>query len=121
MTKSKQPRKQRKKIHTQPAHKRRKQIKTTLKKELRKTTNKRSITIRKGDKAKVMRGKHKGKEGKVTHVDYKTYRVGLEKITRKKPDGKEIPIMIATSNLMITELNTSDQKRRLKKAKIIEG
>lgn len=88
-----------------------------LSKELKKKSGKRSASIRKGDTVKVMRGKYKKKEAKVTGVDYKKGKVFLEKITRKKSDGTEIQIGIQASNLMIVDLDLGDSKRFGKKTK----
>lgn len=81
--------------------------------ELRKTTKKRNVPLVKGDKVKIMRGEYRGKEGKVIMIDYKHYKIGVEGITVKKPKtGKEEPIPIHPSNVMITELKLTDEKRK---------
>jgi len=83
---------------------------------LHKELGKRAIGARTGDKAKVMRGKQKGKDGKITGVNYKRGFVFIDKIVRKKSDGKEVPVPVRASNVMLLELETSDE-RRLGKAK----
>lgn len=113
MKKTKQPRKQRKRLYTLPLHKRRKQMSARLSDELRKTVKKRNVPIIKGDKVRVMRGEYYGKEGKVIMVDLKKYKIGIEGITVKKPKtGKEKPVPIHPSNVMITELKLTDEKRK---------
>ena len=112
MVKTKQPRKQRKKLYNLPLHKRRKQMSARLSDELRKTIKKRNVPLIKGDKVKIMRGTHYGKEGKVTMIDYKYYKIGVEGVVVKKPTGKEKSIPIHPSNVMITELKLTDEKRK---------
>ncbi len=109
---SKQPRKKRKELANKPLHKRRKEMSVHLSKELREKYGKRNIPVRTGDKVKVMRGTFKGKEGKVVEVDLKRYRVKVEGIVRKKADGTEVLVPIHPSNLMITELNLEDERRK---------
>jgi len=104
-----------------PLHIKRKMLSSTLSKELRKELGKRSFPLRKNDTVKIMRGKFKGKTGKITEVNYQKGTVFIEKITRKKSDGTEVFIPIHASNLMITELYKEDEKRfkriKLKKEK----
>jgi len=80
---------------------------------LREKYNRRNITPRKGDEVKVMRGKYKGKTGKVIKVSYSLGKVGIDSITRKRKNGKEVPILLQPSNLMITSLDESDKRRRV--------
>jgi large subunit ribosomal protein L24 len=112
MKKTKQPRKQRKMLYNMPLHKRRKQMSVRLSDALRKDIKKRNVPIVKGDKAKIMRGAHKGKEGKIVKINMTAYKVGVEGIVVKKPDGKEKSIMMHPSNLMLTELKLTDEKRK---------
>ena len=112
MIKTKQPRKQRKRLYNLPLHKRRKQLSARLSDELRKTVKKRNVPIVKGDKVKVMRGKYYGKEGKVVMVDLRYFKIGVEGIMVKKPNGKEKVIPIHPSNVMITELKLTDERRK---------
>ena len=76
--------------------------------------SKRSIQIAKGDSAKVMKGSHKGKEGKVVRVDLRKGFVYLDTIKRKNSKGKELEVPIHVSNLYITSLNLSDKLRAAK-------
>jgi len=116
---SKSPRKQRKYEANAPLHIRRKFLSVNLSKELRKRYSTRNVVVRKGDLVKVLRGKFKGKEGKVLRVDTKKVRVFVEGVVRKKVDGSEVQVPLHPSNLQIIELNLEDEKRfkRLKKEK----
>ena len=80
--------------------------------ELRKTIKKRNVPVIKGDKVNIMRGEYYGKEGKVMMIDYKYYKIGVDGIVVKKPNGKEKLIPIHPSNVMITELKLTDEKRK---------
>ncbi len=108
---SKQPRKQRKYLANAPLHIKRKLMNANLSKELRKKYNKRSIPLRKKDTIKILRGKFKGKKGKITRIMIKIQKVEIEKIQVKKQDGSKVNIKLRPSNLQIIELNLEDKKR----------
>ena len=110
---SKQPRKQRKYAANAPLHLKRKLLSVNLSKDLRKKYSKRNIPLRKGDVVKIMRGKFKGKQGRVMKVKTKMEKVFIEKIQIKKRDGSSVNVPMKASNLQITELNTEDRKRKL--------
>lgn len=112
---SSQPRKQRKYRANAPLHLKKKLVSANLSKELRKKHGKRSIGIRKGDTVKIMRGKFKGKKGKITNVRLDLSKVCVEGIQAKKQDGSKADIKLQPSNLQIIELNLEDRKRKLKK------
>jgi large subunit ribosomal protein L24 len=109
---SKQPRKQRKYLANAPIHLRKKLLSVNLSKELRKKYSIRNIPVRKGDKVKIFVGTHKGKQGKITEVDYKDSRVCVEGIQVKKQDGSKSNIKLQPSNLQIIELNLEDSRRK---------
>jgi large subunit ribosomal protein L24 len=108
---SKQPRKQRKYVYNAPLHIQRNFLSSHLSKELRQKHNIRAITIRKGDKIKVMRGQHKNKVGKVERVKTKDCKVYVTGIDLAKKEGTKILQPLHPSNLLITELDLSDKKR----------
>lgn len=118
---SKQPRKQRKYKANLPLHLKKKLFSVNLSKELRKKYNKRNVTVRPGDKVKVLRGSSKGKLGEISKVDRKNVKVYIAGIEQIKKDGNKVPIAMQPSNLMITELILNDKnrikslERRLKK------
>lgn len=109
---SKQPRKQRKYSANAPLHIRKKFVSANLSKGLRKKYGKRNFPIRKGDIVKVMRGKFKKKQGKITDVKIKISKVIVEGIQIKKKDGSKVNVRLQPSNLQIIELNLEDRKRR---------
>jgi len=108
---SKQPRKQRKYLANAPISIKKKFLSINLSKELREKYKKRNIPVRKGDAIKIMRGKFKGKKGKIIQVDVKKSKVTIENIQVKKRDGSNANIKFQPSNLQIIELNLEDKKR----------
>jgi large subunit ribosomal protein L24 len=108
---SKQPRKQRKYIANAPNHLKRKLMAATLDKPLREKYGRRSIEIRKGDEAKILRGKFKGKQGKVSFVDVKNSRIQIDGASRSKKGGEKIETWFAASKVKIISLYSEDVRR----------
>ena len=121
--KSLKPSKQRKAFYGMPLHRSKRRVSSSLSKELRKETGRRSLSLRKGDKVKVVRGSHKSFEGKIARVDRALSRVFIEKLLRKKADGTEILIPVNPSNVVVTGLERGDERRskRIKKAEAGRG
>jgi len=111
---SKQPRKQRKYLANAPLNIRKKFVSVNLSKDLRKKYSKRNIPVRKGDVVKIMRGKFKLKQGKVTEVKTKIGKIYVEGIQVKKIDGSKTNVPLKASNLQIIELYLDDRKRMKK-------
>ncbi|MBS3150607.1 50S ribosomal protein L24 [Candidatus Woesearchaeota archaeon] len=112
--KSAQPRKKRKYIANAPLHIKRKFISSHLSKELIKKYLRRSIPLIKGDKVKVARGIFRGKTGKIEKVFTKKTKVYIENCQKTKNDGTKVYCPVHPSNLIITELNLTDKKRKEK-------
>ena len=112
--KSTQPRKQRKYRYNAPLHLKRKFLHIHLLPALREKYGIRNVQVKKGDKAKVMRGKFAKKEGKVERVDLKNGKVYIVGIEMIKKEGTKLPISLTPSNLMIIDLDLSDKKRKEK-------
>jgi len=93
-------------------HKRYRHFSAPLSSSLRASHKTNSIPVRVGDAVRVMRGDHRGFEGKVTKVERKKYRVLIEGLTREKVDGSAIQVPIHPSKVMITALNLDDKWRR---------
>jgi len=110
--KTTKPRKQRKRLHQDPVHKRYKRFSAPLSSELKKSHNVNSIPVGTGDTVRIMRGDRKGFEGKVSQVDRANYRIFVEGVTREKVDGTAISIPIHPSKVMITRLDLDDKWRR---------
>lgn len=72
------------------------------------------MAIRKDDEVKVVRGVHKDREGKVVACFRKKFVVHIERLTRDKVNGAQVPIGIPASNLVITKLKLDkDRKAKL--------
>lgn len=115
-TGSSQPRKQRKYAANAPLHKKREMLSANLSKDLRSKQGTRNVVLRTGDKVKIMRGKFKGKVGKVTSIMTKMLKIYIEGIQTTKQDGSKVDVPLKASNLQIIELN-ADDKKRFKKTK----
>ncbi len=109
--KSKKPRKQRRFAAARALHLAQQHVAGHLNKALRQELKKRALPVRTGDTVKVVRGQFSGKTGKIVGVQYKTGKITLEKIVRKKTDGKEVLIPIHASNVVLTELERKDEAR----------
>lgn len=108
---SRQTRKQRKyraNAHLKLKHK---MLSANLSKELRKKYGRRSFTLKKGDKVKIMKGEFKGKVGKVDLVSIKNLKVSIEGMQITKKEGTKINVKFYPSNLQIQELNIEDKNR----------
>ncbi|MDP2947379.1 MAG: 50S ribosomal protein L24, partial [Nanoarchaeota archaeon] len=112
-----QPRKQRKFLHNAPNHIRRKLMASPLDKTLKTKYNRNSIEVIKGDEVKIMRGKNKGKQGKVTIVDVKNCRIQVDGINKSKKTGDKVGVWFHPSKIKIITLNDKDA-RRIKTRKI---
>jgi len=118
---SKKPNKSRKEMYNMPMHKAAKQVAGHLDEKLQKELGKRSITLRKGDTVKVLRGSFNGKEGKITAVERKARKILIEKLIIKKSNGKEIPVKVDASNVLVIDIDRTDRKRIAKKNKAKES
>lgn len=108
----KAPRKQRKQLYTAPAHLRHKFMTAPLSPELAASKGVKALPLRKGDTVQVMRGDHKGFEGKVNRVDLKRRRIFIEGLTREKVDGTTIFVPVHPSKVMIKNLKLDDKWRQ---------
>jgi len=111
MVTSSQPRKQRKYRYTAPLHIKSKFLSAHVAEDAAKEFGVKTIRVIEGDTVKVMRGDHTGTEGKVREVDVKRESVTVDGVFEVKADGKEVPRKIHASNLLITKLNTDDERR----------
>ena len=60
--------------------------------------------MRKDDEVRIVRGKYKGREGKVTQVYRKKWVIHVERVQRDKSNGATTPIGIHPSNVVITTI-----------------
>lgn len=80
----------------------------------------RNVTVKKGDKIKIISGQFKGKMGKVDFLKVSDSKVMIDGIDVVKKDGTKTKYAFHPSNLMIVDLELSD-KRRLKSNKNIKS
>lgn len=109
---TRQPRKQRKRMAEAPLHERHRQVRATLDEDLREEYDQRNVRVNAGDTVEVMRGDAAGESGEVVDVDLKAGTVSVEDVTIEKADGEEVPRPIDASNLRVTDLDLSDDRRQ---------
>lgn len=112
-----QPRKQRRFRYDAPLHIRKRFMHAPLSEELRKKYARRSISVRKGDKVRILRGEFWDKTGKIENVDLKAGRVYITGVEKVKKDGSKSFCPIYPSKLMVMELELKDSRRLAEKAK----
>ncbi len=110
------PSKQRRIMREAPDHVRYKMFAAPLSTSLIAAQGVKTLPVRSGDTIRVMRGDHKGFEGKISRVSRREYRVYVEGLTREKTDGTTVFVALHPSKVMITSLNLDDKWRK----KIIE-
>lgn len=107
------PRVQRRLHFNAPSSERRVRMSAPLSKELRAKYNVRSLPIRKDDEVKIVRGSNKvtAVSGKVTACYRKKYAILVEGATKDKANGQTAKLTIQPSNVVITKLKlTKDRK-----------
>merc|ERR1719183_1203710 len=92
---------------------RRKLMSATLSQELRGKYGIRSLPVRKDDEVMVVRGIYKTREGKVTQVYRKKMVIHVERISRDKANGAQVPVGINTSNVVLTKLKIDRNRKAL--------
>src|SRR3989337_3460279 len=97
----KKPGKQRKLLYNAPAHLRHKLMAAPLSSELIASKGAKALPVRKGDTVRIMRGDHKGFEGKISRVDLKRYSIFIEGLKRAKVDGTNIFVSVHPSKVTI--------------------
>merc|ERR1712057_117066 len=106
-------RKCRKAHFTAPSSVRRKIMSAHLNKELHHKYHVKSMPIRKDDEVLVVRGSHRGREGKVIQVFRKKYVIHIERVTREKSNGSTVNVGIHPSNAAITKLKLDKDRRAI--------
>jgi len=106
------PAKQRKTVYQAPDHVRHRLLAAHLSAELRTSHGLKSLPVRSGDTVHVMRGDHKGVEGKITSVDLAKYKIYVEGLTREKVDGTTISVPVHPSKVIVTRLSLDDKWRK---------
>ena len=112
LTRSTQPRKQRRAGFNASSFARHRQVSVSLSRELRGRYKRRALPLRKGDTVRIISGSFKGREERVSKVDLRALRVTLDNVTIKKVDQKLKPLPIVANHLILTRLNLADPWRR---------
>ena len=112
-TVSQSRRKSRKAHFTAPSHLRRKLMSAPLSKDLRTKYNVRSIPVRRDDEVMIVRGHYHDREGKITQVYRKKWRIHIERVTRDKANGQTVPIGIHPSKVVITKIKLDKDRKAL--------
>ncbi|RPB19613.1 ribosomal protein L24 [Terfezia boudieri ATCC MYA-4762] len=84
-----------------------------LSKELREKHGVRSMPIRKDDEVSIVRGHHKGKDGKVTSVYRLKYVIHIERVTDEKANLQSVPVGIHPSKVVITKLKLDKDREAI--------
>jgi len=106
---------ERKRYHTEGLHRRKARMHVHLSKDLRGKlkVKKRAIGVRQGDTVRIMRGPHKGKDAKVSRVSTAKRKVFLEGIAVKSARGKEKPLPLEASNLLLLALEPTPERKEI--------
>ena len=80
---------------------------------LKETHKVNAMPVRKDDEVEIVRGQYKGEKGKVTAVYRKRWCLYIEKVQRGKVNGTMTKIPIHPSNVRITKLNVTEDRKKL--------
>lgn len=108
---STKPEKQRKYRDNAPMHVKDKLVSANLNDVLRDELDTRTLRVRIGDRAKVMRGDHKGSEGIVSNIDRDEEKIYINNLDRQRTDGTVREIALRPSNVQLQALNLENPER----------
>ena len=97
-------RKQRKRQLAAPSSIRRRLMSCHLNKSLRDQYKIRCLPIKRGDEVKILKGKSKGKSGKVVQVYRKRNVIYVDKVNREKQNGQSVFLPIRPCHCIIEKL-----------------
>ncbi|KIO19185.1 hypothetical protein M407DRAFT_149899 [Tulasnella calospora MUT 4182] len=106
-------RKNRKTHLTAPSHARRLVMTAPLSKDLKGKHDCMTLPIRKDDEVQIIRGAHKGAEGKVVAVRRKKWVVHIDRVTRDKVNGATVHIGVHPSNVVITTIKMDKDRKNM--------
>ena len=84
-----------------------------LSQELRNKYNIKSLPLRVEDEVKIVRGKAKGREGKILNVARNKFCIHGERVIREKANGGQVPIGIDASNVVITKIKMDKDRKKV--------
>ncbi|MDY6771515.1 MAG: 50S ribosomal protein L24 [Candidatus Nanohaloarchaea archaeon] len=111
---SEKPGKQRKHRENAPYHQRKKFLSARLADDVRDRVGTKTLPLREGDKAEIMRGEWSDATGRVEDVDYEDKKVYISGVETERVDTSDAKIPIDPSNLKITKLDLDDEERLAK-------
>ena len=83
-----------------------------LNKTLRDTHKLRALPIKRGDEVKILKGKWKGKKGKVVQVYRRRSIIHVDKIQREKQNGQSVFFPIKPSYCVIEKLLDNKERKK---------
>lgn len=99
-----------------PSSVKRKLMSCHLMKSLREQYKVRSVPIKRGDEVKILKGKAKGKSGKVVQVYRKRNVIYVDKVNGEKQNGQTVFLPIRPSNCVVEKMFINkDRTKRLAK------
>lgn len=108
---SENPSKQRKYRENAPQHVKDRFVTVNLNDVLRDELGTKNLTVRVGDRVKVMRGDDAGSEGIISRVDREEEKIYINNLDRQKVDGTLREKPHHPSNLQVQALNLEDESR----------
>lgn len=108
------PGKQRKYRANAPHHKVKQFLSARVADDVRSKVGSKTLSVRAGDRVKVVRGDFSGKRGEVARVDTDDYKLYIEGVNRETVSGSETKVAIDPSNVVVTKLNLGDEERTAK-------
>ena len=80
-------------------------------KRFKKKYGKRSVRIKEGDTASIIRGEFAGVDGKVTKISVADRGVNIEGVKKEKLKGEKFDVYVHTTNIVLTGLDSGDKWR----------
>lgn len=108
---SSKPSKQRKHRENAPYHQRKKFLNARLADDVREKIGTKTLPIREGDKAEIMRGEWADATGQIEEVDYDDSKVFISGVETERVDTSDARIPIDPSNVRIIKLDLEDGRR----------
>lgn len=106
-------RKSRKAHFAAPSGLKRKIMSSSLSKDLRSKHDAKSLPIRKDDEVLIVRGKYKGREGKVTQVYRKKWVIHVDRVHIERSNAATVPVGIHPSNVVITNIKLDKDRKAI--------
>ncbi len=108
---SSKPSKQRKHRENAPYHQRKKFLNARLADDVREKIGTKTLPVRKGDKAEIMRGEWADATGQIDEVDYDDKKLFISGVETERVDTSDARIPIDPSNVQIVKLDLEDEQR----------